>query len=79
MSPSWHQHAIKLRERGASLSQIGAALGVSPQAVSIALDPEKQAARRKYVKAWKRKRYKEPKFRERQQKLDLKSKRRQRR
>jgi hypothetical protein len=78
MSPPWHKQAQKLRHQGASLREIGEAVEVSPQAVSLALDPDKQAARRKYVKAWKRKKYKDPKFRKRQQKLDRDSKRRAR-
>lgn len=76
--PPWHKQAIKLAGRGYSLSEIGEACGVTPQAVSIALDPEKQAARRAYVKAWKRKRYKDPKFRARQQKLDREAKKKAR-
>jgi hypothetical protein len=79
MAPAWHAKAKKLRLQGQSLSMIAANCDVSPQAVSIALDPKKQARRRKYVKLWKRKKYKEPEFREQQRKLDRESKRRQRR
>jgi hypothetical protein len=78
MAPAWHAKAKKLQLQGQSLSMIAANLDVSPQAVSIALDPEKQKCRRKYVKAWKRKKYKEKEFREHQQKLDRESKRRRR-
>lgn len=76
---AWHKKARRLRKKGASLSMIGAACGVSPQAVSLALDPSKRAARQRYVKKWKRARYKkDERFRKRQQKLDRESKRRQR-
>jgi predicted transcriptional regulator len=78
MAPAWHADAKRLRKRGMSLSQIGLELDVSPQAVSLALDPEKQVRRRRYVKVWKRRRYAESAFRKRQQRLDRESKRRRR-
>jgi predicted transcriptional regulator len=78
MAPAWYADAKRLRKRGMSLSQIGLELDVSPQAVSLDLDPGKQARRRKYVKAWKRRRYAESAFRKRQQKLDREAKKRAR-
>lgn len=78
MAPKWHAQARRLKKAGKSLAEIGRQLEVSPQSVSIALDPKKQERRRAYVKAWKAKRYAEDEFRARQQKLDRESKQRQR-
>ena len=76
--PAWHEKAKRLRFKGQSLSMIAAACDVSPQAVSIALDPKKQKARRKYVKAWKEQRYSDDEFREHQQEMDRNMKARKR-
>lgn len=78
MAPSWHARAKSLRKTGQSLSMIAAKLDVSPQAVSVALDPKKQAARRKYVKKWSAKQYENPEFRKLKLKQNRASKRRRR-
>lgn len=79
MPPAWHDDAKRLRHvDGKTLAEIGHTLGVSPQAVSLAVDPKKQGRRRAYVKAWKAGRYANDDFRERQQELDRESKRRTR-
>lgn len=75
MAPKWHAKAKILRKQRYTLESIGLKLGVSPQAVSIALDPEKQKRRRDYVKKWKQESYKDAVFRARQQKWDREAKR----
>lgn len=74
----WHSLAKRLRKKGFSLSEIGRQCGVSPQAVSIALDPEKQKKRRQYVKLWNRKQRADPKARVKHRKIDRESHRRRR-
>ncbi|HEX5508777.1 MAG TPA: hypothetical protein VFX37_09760 [Pseudolabrys sp.] len=76
--PKWHALARRLRSTGMSLSSIALKCGVSSQAVSIALDSNKQARRLKYLRAWNQARRADPKIRERHRDIDRASHRRRR-